>query len=79
MATIQVRDISEEDAEIFRRRAAAAGMSLQAYMHQQLHQLAQQRTKAEIMAMVRARLEADPGPGMSVDDIVDELQALRGE
>lgn len=79
MATIQIRDISEEDAEIFRRRAAAAGMSLQAYMHQQLHQLAQQRTKAEIMAVVRAKLEADPGPGASVEDILDDLHALRDE
>lgn len=40
MATIQIRDISEEAYETIRRRARAAGQSIQAYMKKQIERLA---------------------------------------
>lgn len=79
MATIQIRDLPDEDAEVFRRRAAAAGMSLQSYMRQQLIAMARRRTKAEVMAAVRETLERDPGPGADEATIVAALRELRGE
>lgn len=79
MATIQIRDIPDEDAEVFRRRAEAAGMSLQAYMRQQLIDLARRRTKAEVMAAVRATLEQDPGPGLDPGAAAAMIRELRGE
>jgi hypothetical protein len=79
MATIQVRDIPDEDAEVFRRRAEAAGMSLQSYMRQQLIALARRRTKAEVMATVRKTLDRASGPGADEGTIVGALRELRGE
>lgn len=77
MATIQVRDVPEDVAETFRRRAHASGQSLQMYMRDQLTRLARQRDKAEIMALVEQTLAADPGPGASRESILETLQELR--
>lgn len=79
MATIQIRDVPEEDAAILRRRAEAAGMSLQAYMRRELIASAPRRTKAEAMTAVREALEQDPRTGAGTDSIVSELRAVRGE
>ena len=71
MATIQVRDISEDAYEILRRRARRAGQSIQAYMKQQIERLASEPDDDELFAAIeryvadhgidvaRARLEAD--------------------
>jgi antitoxin FitA len=77
MATIRIRDIPDEDAEVLRRRAEAAGMSLQAYVRQQLISLARRRTKAEVMAAVRQTLDRSPGAG--ADTLVAILREMRGE
>jgi plasmid stability protein len=79
MATIQVRDLPDDVAEVFRRRAEAAGRSLQSYMREELIAMAQRRDKAEVMAIVAQALADDPGPGLSVETIVEDLRELRGE
>ncbi|MBF6125942.1 FitA-like ribbon-helix-helix domain-containing protein [Nocardia brasiliensis] len=79
MATIQVRDIPDEDAEVFRQRAEAAGMSLQAYMRRELIAMAHRRTKAEAMAAIRDALDRDPLPGGDAESILDALREARGE
>lgn len=79
MATIQIRDLPEEDAEVFRRRAEAAGMSLQAYMRRELIACARRRSKAEAMAAIRDSLERDPNPGGDRDSILGALEDARGE
>jgi len=79
MATIQVRDVPDEVAEVYRRRAEASGRSLQSYMREQLIQGAHRRDKAEVMAIVEQSLANDPGPGMTRDMIVESLRELRGE
>ena len=79
MATIQVRDVPDEVAEIYRRRAHASGKSLQSYMREQLIALARRRDKAEVMAIVERALERDPAPGLSSDTIRTGLRELRGE
>jgi plasmid stability protein len=79
MATIQIRDIPDEDAEVLRKRAEAAGMSLQAYMRQQLINLARRRTKAEVMAAVRESIDRDPGPGVDTETVVAMVREMRGE
>jgi hypothetical protein len=79
MATIQVRDIPDEDAEVFRRRAAAAGMSLQTYMRRELIAMARRRSKAEALAAVREVLDRDPAPGGDSASILDALREIRGE
>ena len=79
MATIQVRDVPDDVAEAFRRRAEASGRSLQSYMRQELIELAHRRDKAEVMAIVRQSLANDPGPGLSEETIIESLRELRGE
>jgi plasmid stability protein len=79
MATIQVRDLPDDVAEVYRRRAEAAGRSLQSYMREQLIAMAQRRDKAEVMAIVAQALADEPGPGLSVETIVEDLRELRGE
>ena len=79
MATIQVRDVPEDVAETYRRRAQASGKSLQSYMREQLIAMAQRRDKAEVMAIVERALERDTGPGLSDDTIRSGLWELRGE
>jgi plasmid stability protein len=79
MATIQIRDLPDDVAATFRRRAAAAGRSLQSYMREQLIDLARRRDKAEAMAIMRQALANDPGPGASVETIDAALRELRGE
>jgi len=78
MATIQVRDLPDDVAEVYRRRAEAAGRSLQSYMREQLIEGARRRDKAEVMAIVAQALADDPGPGLSVEMIVEDLRELRG-
>jgi plasmid stability protein len=79
VATIQVRDLPEDVAETFRRRANAAGMSLQSYMRDKLVADARRRDKAEVMDAVREVLDHDPGPGISDDTLYATRRELRGE
>ena len=52
MATIQIRDIPEETYEIVRRRARAAGQSIQAYMKNQVERLARRPDEDELFAAI---------------------------
>lgn len=79
MSTIQVRDVPEDVAAVYRRRAKAAHQSLQAYMREQLIAGARRRDKAEVMAAVERALAEDPGPGASAGMIVATLDELRGD
>ncbi|GGM43923.1 putative antitoxin VapB1 [Longimycelium tulufanense] len=79
MATIQIKDVPEEVAETFRRRAAAAGQSLQSYMRQYLITEAGRRTKSEIMQAIRDTLERHPTPGSTTEQTIADLRELRGE
>ncbi|MPY97927.1 MAG: antitoxin [Actinophytocola sp.] len=77
MATIQVRDLPEEAYETIRRRARAAGQSIQAYMRDQIVDLASQPTKEEAWAAVESTLAAEDSPGATLDDILADLAADR--
>lgn len=79
MATIQVRDVPEDVAQTYRRRAQASGKSLQSYMREQLIAMAHRRDKAEVMVSVEQALEQDPASGLSEDTIRSGLGELRGE
>lgn len=79
MATIQVRDLPDDVAETYRRRARASGQSLQSYMREQLIAMARRRDKAEVMAVVEQVLAQDPAPGLSEYTIQAGLRELRSE
>ncbi|AHI00923.1 hypothetical protein GCM10010174_14520 [Kutzneria viridogrisea] len=76
MATIQVRDIPEDAYETLRKRARAAGQSIQAYMRDQIIALASQRTKEEVVAAIDMTL-LNEGTAITMDSIVTDLAADR--
>ncbi|MGW3467766.1 FitA-like ribbon-helix-helix domain-containing protein [Saccharopolyspora sp. NPDC000995] len=77
MATIQIRDIPEEAYETIRKRARSAGMSLQAYMREEVVRMASRRTKEEALAAVEAALAHDRGAGVTVESILAAKDADR--
>jgi plasmid stability protein len=76
MATIQVRDIPDDVYETIRRRAAAAGQSLQAYMRAQVVAFGSRPTRQEILAEWERELEQHP-TGVTVEQILEDLDADR--
>lgn len=79
MTTIQVKDLPEEVAETFRRRAAESGQSLQAYMRQYLIAAAHQRSKAEYLKIIEENLAKSHAPGATAESIDEALREARGE
>lgn len=77
MATIQVRDIPEEQYEVLRRRARRAGQSLQAYMRDRVVELARTPTKQESIERIEAVLTRRHPAVPDRREIVDDLAADR--
>ncbi|CCK58077.1 FitA-like ribbon-helix-helix domain-containing protein [Mycobacterium canetti] len=78
MATIQVRDLPEDVAETYRRRATAAGQSLQMYMRNKLIEGARGRDKAEAIELLEQTLASTASPGISRETIEASRRELRG-
>lgn len=78
MATIQIRNIPDDEYEAIRAAAKAQGKSLQSYMLDQMKFLARQARKREVLAEVRRMLEADTGTGVTREGIIEDLDAIRG-
>lgn len=76
MPTTQVRDVPQDAYQALRRRAEAAGQSLQSYMRAQLIELASRRAKTEVLAGVEQRLTAAE-IAIDVADIVAARDAER--
>lgn len=74
MTTLYVRDVPTEVAATLKERAAAAGMSLSAYVAAELTRMAERPTNAEIVERLR-RLDRSQAPSSS--DIVDVLGQSR--
>ncbi|QSB13569.1 hypothetical protein JQS43_18525 [Natronosporangium hydrolyticum] len=73
--TLQIRDLDEGVLDILKARAAAARMSLSAYVAQALSELAAGPTNAEVLA--RAGELAQAGGGAEDDDILAVIRAGR--
>ena len=67
MTTLYIRDVSDAVAETLKERAAAAGMSLSAYVASELTKIAARPTNAEVVARLKGR---DRSAGPSTADIV---------
>lgn len=74
MATLYIRDVTDEVATILKRRAAAQGMSLSAYVAAELTRLAAGPTNAEVVAKLKA-LERSTAP--TTEEVVAEVRAAR--
>lgn len=74
MATLYIRDVSEEVAETLKQRAAADGKSLSAYVGSELTKIAARPTNAEVVARLSARDRSD---GLTADEIIAAVHASR--
>ncbi|KQR12122.1 hypothetical protein [Cellulomonas sp. Leaf334] len=74
MTTLYIRDVSDDVATTLKERAAAAGMSLSAYVNTELAKIAARPTNAQVAARLRAR---DRSSGPTTDEIVAAVQADR--
>jgi plasmid stability protein len=77
MATIQIREIPEGAYEVIRKRARAAGRSIQSYMRDWVVDFASRPTTEEALAAMEAAREASETPGATPESIVADLAADR--
>jgi antitoxin FitA len=73
MATIQIKNVPEEAHAVLRRRAAAAGQSLQEYLLTWIERATSHPTVDEVLERVGHR----SGGHLSPDDVVNQLRAER--
>ena len=71
---IQIRNVPDEVHEVYKRRAAAAGMSLQEYLLSDLSDRAGRLTMAEAMARIDSHRR---GSKVTSEDIVEALREDR--
>jgi antitoxin FitA len=74
MTTLYIRDVADSVAETLKERAAAAGMSLSAYVAGELAKIAARPTNAEIVQRLKAR---DRSAGPSTTEIVEAVRDSR--
>lgn len=72
---ITVRNVPDEVRDELAARAARSGRSLQEYLSRELQRIAAQPSVVE--AIANARLSAQTYPELSMDDIVDAVNAGR--
>lgn len=77
VATIQIRDIPEDAYEVIRRRARAAGRSIQSYMRDQIVDLAQRPTTDEVLATMESARARSDRPGATHESVLADLAAER--
>ncbi len=76
VATIQIRDISEEAYEVIRRRARNAGQSIQGYMKRQIERLAREPDEDALFDEVEHFVEAH-GIRLDIESVLSDLDAER--
>jgi plasmid stability protein len=74
MALIQVRDVPESTVDVLKARAAARGMSLTAYLREELNTLAARPTNAEVLARMMSR---DRTGGPTTAETVALIRSVR--
>jgi hypothetical protein len=74
MGTLYIRDVDSTAIEVLKKRAAAAGMSLSAYVGAELAKLAARPTNAELAEKLWAQ---DRSGGLTTDEIVEAVRASR--
>lgn len=74
MATLYIRDVSDEVVEALKERAAAEGRSLSAFVARELARIAARPTNAQIVDRLRNR---DRSEGPTAREILAEVEAGR--
>lgn len=74
MPVLYARDVPEDVVDALKERAAARGMSMSAYVVEELSRIAARPTNADIVARLHA---LDRSRGATREDILDELHRSR--
>lgn len=74
MPVLYARDVPEDVVDALKERAAARGMSVSAYVVEELSRVVARPTNADIVARLRA---LDRSRGATREDILDELRRSR--
>lgn len=74
MPVLYARDVPEDVVDALKERAAARGMSMSAYVVEELSRIVARPTNADIVARLRA---LDRSQGATREDILDELHRSR--
>lgn len=74
MPVLYTRDVPEDVVDALKERAAARGMSMSAYVVEELSRVVARPTNADIVARLRA---LDRSQGATREDILDELHRSR--
>lgn len=78
MATIQIRDVPDDVHAYLQQQARASGQSLQAYMREWVSgRVRSEGRRAALLAEYEELLRANPGPGMTVEEILEARDADR--
>lgn len=77
MATIQIREIPEDTYEVIRKRARAAGRSIQSFMRDWVIDFAVHPTTEEVLAAMEAVRTASDTPGATHESVLADLAADR--
>ena len=77
MATIQIREIPEDSYEVIRKRARAAGRSIQSYMRDWVIDFASRPTTEEALAAMAAARDVSDTEGATRESILADLAAER--
>lgn len=77
MATIQIREIPEDAYEVVRKRARAAGKSIQSYMREVVIEFAATPTTEEVLAEMSRARSTDELDGVTRESILAALEADR--
>lgn len=79
MVTIQIHDIPEEDLELLRNQARAAGKPLETYLQERLRELAQRPSPDEIRRAISAYHRAyPPRQPFDPDAVIEAIAGERG-
>ena len=74
MPVLYARDVPEDVVDALKERAAARGMSMSAYVVEELSRVVARPTNADIVARLRALVRSR---GATREDILDELHRSR--
>ena len=77
MATIQIRNVPAKVHRVYRRRAGAAGMSLQEYLLAEIIRGAETRSPAELIAEVEERMRIEGADGFTRGSAAASIRADR--
>ncbi len=76
VATIQVRDISEDAYEVIRRRARSGGQSIQSYLKKHIERIASEPDEDELFEDLKRFVETH-GIVLDIDTLLADLDADR--